>query len=85
MWHGVGSEILSCCMYVPVYVFGIVSTVFSFFFLLPLCFLHNIANNGSLYIEGHSDLPGFRRGLGSCDRRAQIYHRKHDYLKTDNE
>ena len=64
-WHGVGSEILSCCMYVPEYVFGIVSTVFSFFFLLPLCFLHTVANEGSLYIEGHSDLPGFRRGLGS--------------------
>ena len=32
--HGVGSEILSYCMYVPVYVFGIVSTVFFFFFSL---------------------------------------------------
>ena len=30
--YGVGSEILLCCMYVPVYVFGIVSTVFFLFF-----------------------------------------------------
>ena len=40
--HGVVSEILSCCMYV----FGIVSTVFFSFFLLSLCFLHNVANKG---------------------------------------
>jgi len=30
IFFGVGSEISSCCMYVPVYVFGIVSTVFFF-------------------------------------------------------
>jgi len=33
-------------MYVPVYVFGIVNTVFFFFFLLSLCFLHTVANKG---------------------------------------
>jgi len=44
--HGVGSEILSCCMYVPVYVFGIVSTVFFSLSFLSLCYLHTVANKG---------------------------------------
>ena len=37
-----GSKILSCCMYVPVCVFGIVSTVF--FFFSVFVFWHTVAN-----------------------------------------
>jgi len=33
-------------MYVPVYVFGIVSTAFFSFFLLSLCIMHTVANKG---------------------------------------
>jgi len=47
--HGVGSEILSCWMYVPVYVFGIVSTVFCSVFLLCVCFPHTVVNKGIYY------------------------------------
>jgi len=48
IFFGVGSEISSCCMYVPVYVFGIVSTVFFFSFILLSVFC-TVANK-SIYI-----------------------------------